>query len=79
MAITLVQAQTQLSNWLAASTAVSASQNYKIATEGGSRELTRANASEIQEMITYWERRVDALTPDAQPVRTVYINHSKGL
>jgi hypothetical protein len=58
MAITLQQAQQQLDAWLAASLAVSKGVSYRI----GTRQLTRADASQIQSQITYWEAKVDRLT-----------------
>ncbi|MEC0269069.1 DUF6148 family protein [Paenibacillus anseongense] len=54
MAITQEQAQTQLDAWIAASLAVSTGQSYKI----GSRELVRANISEIQKQIIFWQNQV---------------------
>lgn len=66
--ITLTQAQAQLDAWIAASLAVASNQSYSIA----GRSLTRANASEIQRMIDYWENRVVQLTyPDRR--RTKYV------
>jgi hypothetical protein len=62
--ITLAQAQEQLDAWLTASTAVARNQSYRIDSgAGGSRQLTRADAAEIRANITYWQGRVDALTP----------------
>lgn len=55
--ITLAQAETQLAAWLAADTAVASGQSYTI----GSRSLTRANAKEIRENITYWNAQVERL------------------
>ena len=55
--ITLAQAQTQLNTWLAADTAVATGQSYTI----GNRALTRANAKEIRENITYWDEQVKRL------------------
>lgn len=65
MGWTVTQAQAQLDAWLAASLAVAASQAYEIDTGNGRRKLTRANAAEIQSMIAFWRREVDALTPAA--------------
>lgn len=56
--ITLEQAKTHLTAWLDASLAVSTAQSYSI----GSRTLTRANISEIQKQINYWENKVNELT-----------------
>lgn len=61
--ITLAQAQAQLDQWLKASTAVATSQSYEIDTGNGGRKLTRADAMEIRQQITFWEQRVKALTP----------------
>ncbi len=56
--ITLVQAQAQLTAWLAADTAVAAGQAYSIA----GHSLTRANAAEIRENIQFWDAQVKKLT-----------------
>jgi IS5 family transposase len=58
MPMTLSEAQTQLDAWLAASLAVSRNQSYSI----GDRNLNRANASEIQDQIKFWEGRVNMMT-----------------
>lgn len=63
--ITVDQAQAQLDAWLAASTAIAASQSYTITVEGNTRTLTRANASEIVKMIAFWEAKVASLTRSA--------------
>lgn len=55
--ITLSDAETQLSNWLAASTAVASKQSYAI----GDRTLTLADAGEIREQIDYWDKKVKEL------------------
>ena len=56
--ITLAQAQTQLALWLEADAAVATGQAYTI----GGRSLTRANAREIRENLTYWDNKVQRLT-----------------
>ena len=56
--ITLAQAQAQLSAWMDADTAVATGQSYSM----GNRSLTRANAKEIRENITYWDKKVQRLT-----------------
>lgn len=61
--ITLEQAQAQLAAWLAASTAVARNQEYEIDTGNGRRRLKRADAAEIRQQITFWEGKVQALTP----------------
>jgi hypothetical protein len=56
--ITLTQAQTQLTAYLAAETAVLSGQSYEIA----GRKLTRANLELIQTGIETWNARVITLT-----------------
>lgn len=56
--ITLAQAESQLTLWLAADEAVATGQAYTIA----GRSLTRANASEITKKIEFWDRKVQQLT-----------------
>jgi hypothetical protein len=56
--ITITQANAQLDSWLTASTAVATGQSYSI----GGRSLTRANAKEIRENITFWDMQVKRLT-----------------
>lgn len=63
--ITLAQAETQLAAWLAADTAVASGQAYTV----GGRSLTRANAREIRENITYWDKKVQRLTRGGIRVR----------
>lgn len=55
--LTLLQAENQLSAWLAADTAVAQGQSYAI----GTRSLTRANAAEIRENIQFWSAKVTLL------------------
>lgn len=52
--ISLSQAESQLASWIAASTAVAQGQSYTI----GTRSLSRANAKEIRDMISFWEAKV---------------------
>jgi hypothetical protein len=59
--ITLTQAESQLTLWLAASAAVATSQSYTIA----GRSLTRADAATIQAQIDYWNGMVQKLTAQA--------------
>ena len=56
--ITLAQAEAQLAIWLDADTAVANSQAYSV----GGRSLTRANAQEIRDNITFWDEKVKRLT-----------------
>lgn len=56
--ITLVQAESQLTLWLAADQKVASGQSYTI----GNRSLTRANAREIRENIVFWDKQVKRLT-----------------
>ena len=60
--ITLAQAQAQLDAYLAAETRVLSGQSYEIA----GRRLNRANLAEIQQGITLWNERVQALTRSSQ-------------
>ena len=65
--ITLAQAETNLTAWLAASEAVAASQSYTI----GDRTLTRANAAWIEKMLTYWNSQVQRLSRTRSRTRYV--------
>ena len=56
--ITLAQAEAKLTLWLAADDAVATGQSYTI----GSRSLTRADSSLIQERIEYWNSKVIELS-----------------
>lgn len=56
--ITLQQAQDKLDTWMAADDAVATGQEYAM----GTRKLTRANAAEIRDNITYWEKKVVRLS-----------------
>lgn len=51
---TVEECREQLSNWKAASIAVSSSKSYAI----GGRTLTRADWSEIKDALTYWGREL---------------------
>ena len=55
--ITLAQAETKLTAWMAADDAVATGQAYSIA----NRSLTRADAKEIRDNIVFWEQRVQRL------------------
>lgn len=56
--IVLTSAKEHLQAWLDAELAIAAGgQSYTI----GTRTLTRANLSEIAEMIKYWQARVNAM------------------
>ena len=65
--ITLAQAQEQLDTWLAASTAVSAKQRYRI----GDRELVYADLAAIQAQIEFWDAKVKSL--DRGGIRVQYV------
>lgn len=65
-AITLAQAQTQLSAWLAADAALAGgAQSYTI----GTRTFTRANALEIRNNVIHWQQQVNALNRGGMRVR----------
>lgn len=55
--ITLKTAQKHLDAWLEAELTVTTGQSYTI----GSRTLTRANITEIRNMIDYWDGKVKQL------------------
>jgi hypothetical protein len=59
--ITLAQAETQLTLYLAAESAVLTGQSYEIA----GRKLTRAALGEIRNGITTWDARVKQLSQRA--------------
>lgn len=64
--ITLEQSEGQLTDWLAASSAVAKNQSYSIA----GRSLTRADASEILRQVEFWDRQVKRLSnPTRRRVR----------
>lgn len=56
--ITLERAKTHLEAWLDAELAVTTGQSYRI----GSRQLDRANLSEIMKQITFWRNEVSKLS-----------------
>lgn len=55
--ITLAQAEAQLASWLEANTKTAADQSYSI----GNRTLTRADAKEILQQISFWNGLVVSL------------------
>ena len=59
--ITREQAQSQLDTYLAASIAVAAGQSFDLSSGGTSRSLTKADAKEIRESITFWNDMVKSL------------------
>lgn len=63
--ITIEQAQAHLNAWLEASLAVAKGQAYEIEDGGMRRSLTRVNAEHIDRMITFWQGKVNALSPAA--------------
>ena len=65
--ITLTDAQTQLANWLTASTKVAQGQSYSIS----GRAVTRADAEEIRKQIIFWDRQVKRLSRGGISVRSV--------
>lgn len=66
-AVTLIQAKTQLSAYLAAEIAVLQGQSYTIK----DRTLTRASLKEIREGIKYWTKMVNGLTQGMRVRRAV--------
>lgn len=63
--ITLPQAEAQLEQWMTASARVSEKQSYTI----GTRQLTLADAGEIQKMIEFWDAKVKALASGRSGIR----------
>ena len=69
--ITLEQAETQLSSWIAADQAVAKGQSYQLDTGEHKRSVTRADAIEIRKNIIYWNRMVDRLSQGGIRIRGV--------
>ena len=67
--ITLEQAETQLSNWMAALTAISSAQEYTISGGSGSRRLVRADLPEVQKQVDYWNAKVIELSRTGSGMR----------
>lgn len=63
--VTLAQAEQHLTDWLSADSAVATGQSYTI----GGRTLTRANAREIRDNITYWNQMVLKLSRGGIKIR----------
>ena len=59
-----VQINAQLEQWLQANRVVAEGQSYTIATEQGSRSLTRVNSREILEQIQFWHQQLKAYNRD---------------
>jgi len=60
--ITLEQAEAKLAGWMDADDKVQGGQSYSISSGGGSRTLTRANSSEINKQIIFWDKQVKRLS-----------------
>ncbi len=60
--ITLQQAETNLATWLAASEKVAAGQSFSYSSGTTNRQLTNADAAEIQSMITFWDGQCKRLS-----------------
>jgi hypothetical protein len=73
--LTLTLAEQQLANWLKANALVAQGQSYTIATESGSRTLTRANADEVLKQIQFWDREVKRLSRGGIRVRGAMIHY----
>lgn len=71
--ITKVMAEQQLGIWLKANGAVSEGQSYTIATESGSRTLTRANAGDILKQIEFWDKQLKRLSRGGIRMRGAYV------
>lgn len=66
--ISLEQAEAQLAAWIEASTKVASGQSYEIA----GRKLTRVDADQIREMVTFWDDKVKELTAGGGRRRRTY-------
>lgn len=64
---TLAEARQHLQAWLAADLALATSQEYRI----GTRSLTRADAGEVKERISFWKREVSRLEGSSRRCRRV--------
>ena len=60
-AITLDEAKAKLKTWMDADDAIALGQSYSIDVGGTRRNLTRADAGQVQERINYWRQEVDRL------------------
>ncbi|MBT2717540.1 MULTISPECIES: DUF6148 family protein [Bacillaceae] len=56
--VTLERAQLHLEAWLDAELAVSTGQSYSM----GTRQLTRANLTEISKQIAFWRKEINSLS-----------------
>jgi hypothetical protein len=63
--ITLADAQAQLDVWMAANTAVASGQSYTI----GTRQMTKVDAAEIREQISFWDGKVKELSRGTSGIR----------
>lgn len=63
--LTYVQAEAQLTKYLAAEEAVLAGQSYRLDTGNSSRQVTRADLEFIQKGIDIWNRRCQTLSRTA--------------
>ena len=61
-AISLAEAKAQLAAWLQASRVVATGQEYQIDVSGTRRKVTRVDAAEIREQISYWSTIVNNKT-----------------
>ena len=64
--ITLAQAESQLTLWLAADAAVASGQSYSM----GEKALTLANAGEIRKNIDFWLSKCSSLSQSGATTRT---------
>lgn len=59
--IDLTEAVAQRDLWVAASRALAVGKSYTI----GNRQLTRSDAAEVRDMVSYWQRAVKSLEAGA--------------
>jgi hypothetical protein len=66
--ITLKEAEKHLKTWLTAELEIATSQSYKI----GTRTLTRADLSQVQKTIKYWQAKVNELSSNRKGRNRVF-------
>ena len=66
-------AQTHLDAWEACDQAIAVGKSYTI----GNRQLTRADAEEVRNMVTYWQRVVNQFASNAVGVKNPGVRVAK--
>jgi len=60
--ITTAEAETKLTNALAALDKAMEAQSYNISSGGGGRSISRADVSSLQDAVDYWDNKVRQLS-----------------